>query len=271
MLSMTTDYVCDTGCPEAYLRAIAEAGFSHIHWCHHWNTDFLYSRHEIDAIAQWLRAYGLQLNDLHGSAGQEKTWGSLLEYERLAGIELVKNRMEMTARLGSDVVIMHIPSEPEEPGKKGLFWRQVHRSLDELRDTARRLGVRIALENGVFETMELFLARYSHEFLGLCYDSGHGNLRNDGLDCLEKLKDRLISIHLHDNDGSSDQHKLLFSGTVNWPRLADIIARSSYAKCISLEVTMRNCGIEDETVFLKKAFEWGEVFSAMVREGRSPL
>ena len=61
MLSMTSDYLADTGCPEPYLRRIAEAGFSHVHWCHHWSTDFLYSRWEIEQIAAWLEACALAL------------------------------------------------------------------------------------------------------------------------------------------------------------------------------------------------------------------
>ena len=42
MLSMSTDYAEDTGSPELQLRRIAEAGFTHVHWCHHWDDDFLY-------------------------------------------------------------------------------------------------------------------------------------------------------------------------------------------------------------------------------------
>ena len=84
MLSITTDYVHDTGSPEPYLRAIGEAGFTHVHWCHHWNTDFLYSTHEIDQISQWLDTYGLQVLDIHASHGREKAWASPLAYQRLA-------------------------------------------------------------------------------------------------------------------------------------------------------------------------------------------
>ena len=32
-LSMTSDYVPASGCPEPYLRSIAAAGFTHVHWC----------------------------------------------------------------------------------------------------------------------------------------------------------------------------------------------------------------------------------------------
>lgn len=33
-IALNTDIFNDTGCPAPYLRAIAEAGFTHIHWCH---------------------------------------------------------------------------------------------------------------------------------------------------------------------------------------------------------------------------------------------
>ena len=211
-LSVTTDYTQDTGDPSPYLSRIAAAGFTHVHWCHHWNTDFLYSAWEIEQIRIWLAACNLKLLDLHGSVGPEKNWASPREYERLAGVELVRNRIEMTARLGADVVIMHIPGQPGcEP---------LRRSLAELEGPARALGVRLALENGSIEAIGQVLAEHSPDYLGLCYDCGHGNLIADGLSQLEALRGRLISVHLHDNDGSADQHNLLFTGTVDWEKLA---------------------------------------------------
>ena len=258
MLSITTDYAKDTGDPSPYLRHIAEAGFSHIHWCHQWNTDFLYSRWEIEQIRNWLGEYGLQLLDLHGSAGNEKGWASPQEYQRLAGVELVRNRIEMTAYLSADVVIMHVPADPQSGA--------VRRSLDEIEPLCRERNVRIAIENGHFEAIRKLLSEYGPEYVGLCYDSGHGNMVAEGLGCLESLKDRLISVHLHDNDGASDQHKILFSGTVDWKRLARIIAGSSYAKCASMEVSMVRSGIPDEGQFLNKAFETGTAFSNMIAD-----
>ncbi len=122
MLSMTTDYRQDRGSPEPYLRRIAEAGFSHLHWCHHWNDDFLYADVEIDWIRQCLDEFGLKLNDLHASAGLEKCWVSPVEYERLAGVELVQNRIEMAAKLNSDVIILHLPAEPAAEPVRQPYW-----------------------------------------------------------------------------------------------------------------------------------------------------
>lgn len=256
MLSVTTDYAKDTEDPSPYLKRIADSGFSHIHWCHHWNTDFIYSKWEIEQIKEWLEEYGLKLLDLHGSHGKEKAWASPWEYQRLSGVELVKNRIDMTAYLSGDVVIMHVPADPDSI--------PIRKSLDEIEPFAKERNVRLALENGSFEAISKLLSEYSSDYLGLCYDCGHGNVRNDGLDQLELLKDRLISVHLHDNDGTGDQHKILFTGTVDWERLAAIMAKSSYKKCVSMEVSMGLMDIKDEMVFLAKTYETGTKFAEMI-------
>jgi sugar phosphate isomerase/epimerase len=273
MLSVTSDYVKSIGDPEPYLRRIADAGFSHVHWCHHWNTDFIYSQPEIDQIASWFADYHLRLLDLHASHGQEKNWGSTHEYARLAGVELVKNRIHMAATLGSDVIILHIPDMPGPDSQHTTTWlTPVRRSLDALAPFARERGVKIAVENMAdddFERINRLFSYYDPEYLGLCYDAGHGNIgEGRGLTHLEKVKGRLISVHLHDNDGSGDQHNLLFSGTVDWERLACIMAGSSYSKCVSMETSMRNAGIPEEGVFLERAFQTGEAFSHMIAECR---
>ncbi len=271
MLSITTDYVRDTGCPGPYLRDIADAGFTHVHWCHHWNTDFLYSDSEIDQISAWLATYGLRVLDIHASHGREKAWASPYEYARLAGIELVKNRIAMAATLGSDVIILHLPPSIES-GVEGAaaadpWLTQVCRSLDALAPFARERGVRIGLENmghDDFLRLRQLFSLYGPEFLGLCYDAGHGNLDGQGLMHLEHLKGRLISVHLHDNDGSGDQHKPVFSGTIDWDRLARIIAASAYRKCVSMEVSIQSSGFDDEVAFLEHVHETGTVLSAMI-------
>ncbi len=272
MISITTDYRHSTGSPEPYLRRIAEAGFSHVHWCHHWNDDFLYADAEIEQIGRWLEDFGLKLNDLHASAGHEKCWTSTVEYERQAGVELVRNRIDMTARLGGDVIILHMPAAPnDEPGRQ-RFWDVLHQSLNAFQPLANQRGVRIALENltnGNFPTIHQVLRDYPTDFIGVCYDAGHGNISKDGLDLLEPVKDRLISLHLHDNDGKGDDHQPLFTATVDWPRLAGIIAHSSYSKMVSLEVSMRKSGIEDEMTFLTTAREGGLRFAQMIEDARS--
>ncbi len=268
-LSITTDYARDHGSPEPCLRYIAQAGFTHVHWCHQWNTDFIYHPSEIAQIGRWLREYGLALCDLHASSGIEKDWCSPVEYERLAGIELVKNRIETAAGLGGNVIIMHIERAPDEPDEWDTFWTWMQRTFDALEPVAREHGVRIALENGPFKTIRHALSLYSPEFLGLCYDSGHGNLIPEGLDELESLKGRLISVHLHDNDSTRDWHRFVYSGTIDWDRLVRILASSSYRKCPSMELNMGNCEYTDELAFLAEAFRGGQRLAQALETARA--
>jgi len=259
MLSMTSNYRTGTGCPAPALRRIADAGFTHVHWGHQWHTDFLYDPAEIRQIGRWLKDYGLALLNLHGSHGQEKCWWSPRDSERRAGVALVRNRLHMAARLGADVVIIHTPGwEPEAEGH-ARQWAQLHRSLDALAPIARGYGVRLAIENmpnDDFRGIDRLLAAYPPEFLGLCYDSGHGNMGRDGLDALARWTGRLIAVHLHDNagvdDADGDRHQLPFDGTVDWPRLARLLAAAGL-HTVNLESIIRHYADEDDDRFLRRA------------------
>lgn len=285
LLSITTDFRADQGDPSPFLRAIADVGFTHIHWCHQWNTDFVYHETEIDQIGRWLKEFGLQLADVHGSEGKEKFWYSPLEYARLAGVELVKNRIDFAARLGADAVVMHVYPPTKDPTLaplNELIWTQLCKSLDALQPYAMTRGVRIALENlidfrGVaagavtkveaIDNFDLILQVYAHypsAYIGFCYDSGHAILGHSRMDRLAPLMTRLAVLHLHDNDGQDDQHRLVFDGAVDWEWAASLIAAAPYTKPMSYEVSMRNAGIADEHVFLQQAYTTGTRFAEMV-------
>jgi len=259
-ISINTDYALDYNCCEPFLKNIARAGFTHVHWCHHWNSDFIYSRWEIDEIATWLKRHGLKLLDLHGSRGQEKNWTSLLEYERRAGVELVKNRIDMTARLGGDAVVMHPTHWMANETKDPRIDDQLRKSLDELEPFARKRGIRIAIENLVPARNALFQSlyfQYEPEFLCFCLDSGHQHIYPQNPGPLELFKDRLGAVHLHDNDGSDDQHRLIFDGSIDWDRIAALMADSAYTKCINLELRWDQATYPDEMDFLIRARDSG--------------
>ena len=246
-LGLNTDYLTASGSPKDCLRRIAEAGFSHVMWCHQWNTDFLYGEPEWAAIAGWLREYHLRLMDIHATHGKEKCWYSTVEYERQAGVELVANRLRMLKRLdGEGVLTLHPPYLRDWPAETPAADREKYaalaerqfeamcKSLDDLAPLLRQEHVRIAVENLPHDNwvmLKRLLDRFPPEILGITYDSGHGNIADlpgetPRLDDLEALSGRLLALHLHDNHGAGDEHLPPFLGTVNWKRLAGILAHS---------------------------------------------
>ncbi len=146
----------------------------------------------------------------------------------------------------------------------------LRRSLDELMPISLDLHVPIAIENEYsdnFQIKEELFADYPPEFLGLCYDSGHGHIFDDkGLDYLERNKDRLIALHLNDNDGLKDLHQPPFYGTLDWERLAKILKASPYPRELSFELATRRTPYDDNLdAYIEDAYTRCAKFTSMVR------
>ena len=52
--------------------------------------------------------------------------------------------------------------------------------------------------------------------LGICMDVGHAHLLGDAADAIETAAEYLVTTHIHDNRGQSDDHLVPFQGTINW-------------------------------------------------------
>lgn len=267
-IAINTDFCDSVCCAEPKLKLIAEAGFTHIHWCHEWNSDFLYSKYEIAEIALWLKRYGLTLLDIHGSQGSHKLWYATEEYRRKSGIELVKNRIRMCAELEAQGgLIMHIPvlkytmSEDERSALAPKI-DSLKRSLDEIMPELEKYNVTLAIENSSSDTFEMIydiMKNYPAKYVGITYDSGHGNINEaKGLDLVEKVKDRIEVLHLNDNDHSGDLHQPPMFGNVDWDRVVKLLANSKYAETgrpLSFELSIANTPFYDKELGIYQSDE----------------
>lgn len=274
-LCINTDIVPGSGPPFSLIKKIAEKGFEFIEWNQHWNTDYLYNKSEIEEINNRIKEYNIKVNSIHASIGVEKQWFSENDYQRKSGVELVKNRIEMTAELGGDVIILH-PFKTLDPELHNIHFKQGLRSLKDLKDVCKNTGVKIALENltllDTFTTIEKYFDCFESDFLGFCWDTGHSNnIVPEALDYVEKFaKERLIALHLNDNEGNGkDLHKIPFYGTVDWEKTARIIAGSSYS--IEKPLTLELKEYKEEMsldVLLLTAREKGLLFNDMLNKYR---
>ncbi|SIQ66062.1 Sugar phosphate isomerase/epimerase [Alkalispirochaeta americana] len=283
-LGVNTDYSGDRGSPGPALEEIALAGFSHVMWGHHWNTDFLYTQPEICAIASRMNELGLFLMDTHGSSGVEKCWYSSCEYERLAGVELIRNRVDMTVCLGGDTVVLH--PMITDPSRIDQWRSQGEKSLRELEQYVRNSGVSLVLENLFqsdhleerdrslqgFETLEYFFERFDAGYLGFCWDTGHAFILGEkafAWSC-DLARNRLRTLHLNDNRGDADQHSPPLTWDSPWTTIAEVIAASPYppGKPLLFEIDARTNGGEPRS-FLAGARQKAEDFSALVSSARS--
>lgn len=301
MIAISTDYKrpkASTSDVERRLNLISKIGFTHIHWCDEWDGNYIYSDPEMEQIRDWLKKYNLKVKSLHASDGtrqkvfdDRKMLISPNEYNRLAGVELVKNRVDLASKIGAKEVVLHIKlfhlmlEEYENFEEK--YWTQLIKSFDELEDYCGANNIKIAIENMEMPGEESQIAqfdrlfkKYDSDFLGFCFDSGHGAITNkeQPLTFLERYKNRLIALHINDSPGvdkeeinnyfddydkvlSADEHNIPFTNAIDWNLAAKIIADSPYELPVTLEVS---CNIENEEEFLKKAYEAGVKINDMV-------
>lgn len=126
----------------------------------------------------------------------------------------------------------------------------LHDQLEELCDYAAPRGVLIALEN-LFHKFpksdpdELSCSLKDHvrhfgdiPHLCFCLDIGHARI-TEGVTFEEEIaaaKDRLVTTHIHNNDGIHDSHALPDQGVIDWPSLHDYLRSHGYRNQFVLEV-----------------------------------
>jgi sugar phosphate isomerase/epimerase len=290
------------------LARIARAGFSHIHWAHEWSGDYIYSVYEMMQIKGWLRELGLKAKGIHATDGAKRRGPSMYRYlwteqntksytaengyNRLAGVELVKNRIDLAYELEAAEIVLHLQvpykSFEENGALTARYYTQVCRSFDELEPYCKARSVRLCVENLLGTPREhqlhefnLIFERYDRDFLGLCFDTGHANVASgpDPLELARLYTDRLFIIHLNDNHGlkspacwedgcqmlACDEHLLPFEGTFDWEGFAGILAASPYKPPYLLETQFKG---GDEEDYLRRALKSGARFAGLVEKHR---
>lgn len=106
-------------------------------------------------------------------------------------------------------------------------------------------GVRIAIEDvppggepgEIYTTLENQKKLFQGLDIGFCLDIGHVPLL--GADLYREVDaagDRLITLHVHNNSGTSDDHNLPTDGIIDWPALHDYIREKGYRGKFVLEI-----------------------------------
>ena len=251
--SITTDIRNHEENAVTVLAAFASAGFDAAHWCQNWmGKPVFYDRSFIDIISQLIAHNNLEIPDVHSFCG---SWGSGVTSTRELQLAVNINRMEFAQAIGADVLVMHLPFAGSK--ETDIALAQARKDITDLLPACKESGVALAIENlsnpaHNHEFFDSIFDEFDPNYVGFCYDSGHALLA-DQEDFIERYSPRLIATHLHDNDGTADQHLLCGEGIADWKRIMQAIKKSNYAGSLNLEVGLpENENLDD---FCKKALE----------------
>jgi sugar phosphate isomerase/epimerase len=150
-------------------------------------------------------------------------------------------------------MIVHITSGENPPKANKLGINRIR----QITERAEQRGVNVALENlKNIENLGNVFDHINSSRLGFCFDSGHQNYCYKNTDLLSMYGDKLMALHLHDNDESADQHRLPFDGNINWNVVMKKLTDINYKGPTAFEIM--NMGYEhigEPREFLTIAFE----------------
>ena len=235
---------------EQTIEAIKKAGFKNVFI--HWDTD---NWEKTKEQLRCIREFGLNIIFAHLSyQGINDIWQDIETGQKL--VNKYKNDIRLCKENNIPMVIMHVTSKSVAPMYNELGLQR----LREIVDYAEKLGIQVAFENTKIKGyLEYIIENISNKNAGICFDSGHFHVYfHDDWD-LTPFKNRVIAVHLHDNDTSDDQHLIPFDGTLNWDNVINKLKECCYTGLITLESCYSNAylemSIED---FYQKSYEAGK-------------
>ncbi|MBO5760078.1 MAG: sugar phosphate isomerase/epimerase [Lentisphaeria bacterium] len=197
---------------------------------------------------------GITYKDAHAPFGKFLDLNCpLLHKEKILRARLA---MEITADFGIDTITFHVGGPVHEGYTTDELHEEAVRTVEKLLPYAEKLNMTFCIENvcNTSATAERLTDIKEHfisdDTLGFCFDSGHAHLaacrealaagdagKSEELEIkiLEKMLPHTVVCHLHDNDGTIDNHRIPGNGTTNWKKLLPVLAKAPRLKCIQNE------------------------------------
>ncbi len=219
-----------------WLERVWDAGFPAVEiFCARQHLDYR-DKAQITELGHWFRDSPLKMHSLHAPMYTDDCWGrtgpqAVIDItepskgKRITMVDEIKRALDMADIVPFKYLIQHLGVSGQEFDERRS--EAGFSSLEEIRVFAKQRGVEVLLENtpnalSSAERLNAFLAE-THLNLNYCFDIGHAHLLRGMEDQFERMKERIRSMHLHDNDGKDDAHLFPGKGTIDWSKAMKLI------------------------------------------------
>ena len=182
-------------------------------------------------------------------------WNDPEIFENVVFTRMVRS-IEISAILGAKVIVVHPLHHMTYHGHEEEIFQLNMEYYNRLIPYAKEYGIKIGVEN-MFQVDPLrrhiiadtcsnskefvrYIDTLNSPWITACLDVGHVALpRSDesAADVVRALgHDRLGSLHIHDNDYTTDQHILPYLGKLNWAEIAKALGEVDYQGDFTYEV-----------------------------------
>ena len=190
-------------------------------------------------------------------------------------VKACKKAIKGCSLLGIRQMVYHALVYPKDFGLD-MSWLDANKKFfGELIEDAKKYNVGICIEN-TWPTCKILgrdqwntevllelVDSFNDDIVGVCWDTGHGNLTGNGhnyngqnvpellpygdqYENITKIGKRLRTLHINDNNGMDDDHIMPGTGTINWDDVIRALDDIGYEYSFTLEAHRATRGVPAE-------------------------
>ena len=199
-------------------------------------------------IGRIFKDAGIEIHSVHAPSSKSLT--SSDSVLRARSVQKFSKLIRHLSMAGVGIMVHHGGSV-EDDNHQSLAFSMILESLRHLVKVAEEYQVVLALENDSYQdgyprgfcsnsqTLLELLDSIDSPWLKACFDTGHAHIHEGTQETIEdavrNLGDRIVTMHMQDNDGFGDFHLQPGYGTINWDELVEALKDIGYDHPITLE------------------------------------
>ena len=219
----------------------------------------------VTELADAVQDTTLQVRAVHAPIAdslQRGVWGAPFsiasgdDAARRQAVSAIEQTMGLAAAIPFERLVVHLGvPDSQQPSRTDNQRDALRRSLESLHESASRAGVQLALEvmPNALSTPEAIVALIEDDLelpgVGICLDLGHAFLMGDVADAIETVSGHLITTHVHDNRGRTDDHLVPFDGRIDWDSTLMTLQKVGYDGALIFELA----GTDEPRAVLERA------------------
>lgn len=234
----------------AILQRLAEGGVAAVEIFAARNHFDYTSASHVQELASWFADRPeIEFRSMHAPLYAGSDWGhfdspplniaSEERKDRVQAMDEIKRAVEVAEKLPFQFLVLHLGAQGEHYSERKF--EGALSSIEHLRAFAKPLGVHLLVENIPNELttpqklVEL-IRTLRFDDLGVCLDVGHAHLEPGVEQAIEELKPLVRSVHVHDNQGTKDDHLWPGEGTIDWAQTLEQLRSAPHAPALVLEL-----------------------------------
>jgi sugar phosphate isomerase/epimerase len=219
----------------ALLAEVAARGITHIELFLAAGISYFDSDEAVAELIAEAQRQGITFWSVHAPFGSVDL-SNPDEIPRREAVQAVVRSLDVAQTINCELVVIHAGLSTGDPDEVQLRRRQSIRSINELCKLSSQRGLGLAVEylptnvprigNTSADIIDLF--RVVDGAPGVCMDANHANLGEPLAEAIRALADRIVTVHISDNDGINERHFMPGEGTIDWGEFMSLLDEIGY-------------------------------------------